>query len=275
MTLDNKKDIEFEVLIATMNRTSLDFLSQMFVNNNIKDFSILVVNQTQNLQELTSNQSNIRVINSSEKGISNSRNLAIKHAKGKVVLFADDDVVYEKDLNHIILEAHKRYKEAAIVSFELVNFDGVFFRDYKNESLHNRSTIGQVNSVVISVKLNKIKSLVFDTNFGLGANFEIGEENLYLHEALEKGLELRFVPEIILKHPNFSSGKDDANNKLIFARGAYCYKKYGVIGYLKITHYIYLVFRKGEISLSEFIPKLEHGFKGIKAYKKLKPQIND
>ncbi|WP_375238707.1 glycosyltransferase family 2 protein [Aurantibacter sp.] len=277
MTLDNKKDIEFEVLIATMNRTSLDFLEQMFINNSVQDFSILVINQTNKEYQLISNKSNIRVINSYEKGISNSRNLAIKHAKGKVVLFADDDVVYENNFKSIILKAHKNYVNAAIISFKFIDFDGNLFRDYKKEieHKHTSSTIGQINSVVISAKLEKIKFLFFDVNFGLGANFEIGEENLFLQDALNKGLDIRFVPKVILKHPIFSSGKDDANNKLIFARGAYCYKKYGGIGYLKITHYIYLVFIKGKISLSEFIPKLKQGFKGIKAYKELKSQIND
>ena len=275
MQLDNKKDIEFEVLIATMNRTSLDFLNSMFSNAKLEDYNILIINQCQNKLQLVSNKSNIRVVNSLDKGISNSRNLALKHAVGNVVLFADDDVVYQKNFDKVILNAHKKYLEADIITFQLTDFEGNYFRKYSTNVKHNKKSIGQVNSVVISSKLEKIKNLSFDTNFGLGAAFETGEENLYLQKALNKGLDLIFVPKVILKHPVYSSGKDDANNKLIYARGAYCYKKYGTIGYLKITHYIYLVFKKGEISILEFIPKLLQGFKGIKAYKELKNQIND
>ena len=108
MQLDNKKDIEFEVLIATMNRTSLYFLNPMFANNVLENYSILIVNQSHENTQLFSNQPNIRVINSSDKGISNSRNLAVKNAFGKIVLFADDDVVYQENFQKTIIESHRR-----------------------------------------------------------------------------------------------------------------------------------------------------------------------
>ena len=61
------KSRELEILIATMNKTSLDFLSSMFSSQDYSNFTILIVNQTTKDKLLVSDHANIRVINSFEK----------------------------------------------------------------------------------------------------------------------------------------------------------------------------------------------------------------
>ena len=94
MNLQHNSYNSLEVLIATQNRTSLDFLLKMFPDHNFKDFKILIVNQTIKGQDLTSNSDAIRVINSYEKGLSKSRNLALQNASCNIALISDDDVIY-------------------------------------------------------------------------------------------------------------------------------------------------------------------------------------
>ena len=45
----NNKNISLEILISTKDRDNLDFLNNIFVNNNAHSNPILIVNQTQNL----------------------------------------------------------------------------------------------------------------------------------------------------------------------------------------------------------------------------------
>ena len=71
------KEADIEILISTMNRDSLDFLIPMFSYSHFSNFSILIINQTQSERILTSAYSNVRVINSFEKGLSKRRNLAL------------------------------------------------------------------------------------------------------------------------------------------------------------------------------------------------------
>ena len=98
--------IDFEILISTQSQTSLDFLVPMFKNQNYKDFNLLIVNQNFGSVDLVSEYKNIRVFNSPEKGLAKSRNIAIKNALGTVCLFADDDVVYEKDFKEKVDQKH-------------------------------------------------------------------------------------------------------------------------------------------------------------------------
>ena len=84
-----KKERSLEILLSTMQRTSLSFLSEMFPENNFLDYNILIVNQTSRDKILTSNYTNIRVINSFKKGLPQSRNLAIENAEKEICLIAD------------------------------------------------------------------------------------------------------------------------------------------------------------------------------------------
>jgi hypothetical protein len=63
-----------------MNRNSLDFLIPMFPSRKFFEFNILIVNQTTENQLLNSEFPTVRIINSFEKGLSKSRNLALKNA---------------------------------------------------------------------------------------------------------------------------------------------------------------------------------------------------
>ena len=92
-----KNSPKLEILMSTMNKTSLSFLEPIFPNHNLEDLNILVVNQTQVGKELNSDLENIRVFNSYEKGLSKSRNLAIQNALGEICLIADDDTEYLPD----------------------------------------------------------------------------------------------------------------------------------------------------------------------------------
>ena len=113
-----------------MNRNTLDFLIPMFPFCHFSDLSILIVNQTEEKKLLVSDFPSIRVINSFEKGLSKSRNLALKNAIGKIVLIADDDVVYKKDFDTKIVQAHNRYNNKAAISFCIEKPNGLLYKKY-------------------------------------------------------------------------------------------------------------------------------------------------
>ena len=75
----------------------------MFANNTLEDYRILIINQTTKDNLLESELTNVRVINSFEKGLSKSRNLAIRNAMGDICLIADDDITYKKGFKKDII----------------------------------------------------------------------------------------------------------------------------------------------------------------------------
>ncbi|WP_028283650.1 glycosyltransferase family A protein [Olleya marilimosa] len=266
-----KKDVKLELLISTMFQTSLDFLSNMFPNSSSQNYNILIINQTDQSHLLKSTVDNIRVINSFEKGLAKSRNMAINNTIGQLCLIVDDDVKFKPDFDKIILEAYNKNPNAAIITFKMEDFDGNLFKNYPLVKFHNLESIKEVNSVVITfnTKLIKQNRLLFNVNFGLGSTFETADEYIFMREALKLKMQTIFEPKVILSHPFFSSGKDSGNDKLVYARSALYYKYSGVLGYLKLCKYLYIVHKQGAIKTNQIIKKFKVGLKGIDTYKNL------
>lgn len=272
----NKKE-SLEILLSTMNRTSLSFLEQIFPKGDYFKYDILIINQTDPDHLLESNYHNIRVINAFEKGLTNSRNLAIKNAKGRVCLIADDDVNYMKGFKDIILKAFHKYTDAGIITFQMVDDQGTLFRSYPNIIEHDKKTISTANSVVIAFKKDEVvnKNVRFDPFFGLGSTFGTANEYVFLRNALSAGLRLYFEPQIILSHDKISSGQDAGSDKLVFARSALFYKYSGGLAYLRLCKHLFKLYRLERIEFIELGHKLKVGFQGIKEYKRLLRQASE
>ena len=153
----------------------------------------------------------------------------------------------------------------------MVDESGKHFKKYQNIIKHNYRSIRSVNSVVIAFKRESIikNNIQFDALFGLGANFETGEEYIFLRNCIQKNLTLLFYPKIILQHKSISSGKLAFKDKNIFASAAIFYKFYGYLSYLKLVHHIYLLKKKNMITWKQVFNKFMVGLDGIKKFKSL------
>ena len=267
----NNKNISLEILISTKDRDNLDFLNNIFVNNNAHSNPILIINQTQNLNFSCPHSDNINLINVNEIGLSKSRNLAIENAKADICLLADDDIVYENNFESIILNAFNLNPCADIITFKMNDFKGNSFKEYPIIKKHNKKSLSFVNSVVIAFRRNSIISnkVFFDENFGLGSTFQTADEYVFLRNALNLNLNIVFHNEVILSHPVDSSGKYVASDRILFAKGALFYKYYNILSLLKLIHYLYLMFKFKYISLGQVINKYLIGVKGIIKYIKV------
>jgi len=261
------KSKELEILIATMNRTSLDFLSKMFLRLNYLDFNVLIVNQTSENNLLKSEHSNIRVINSFDKGLSKNRNIAIRNANKPICLLVDDDVVFIEGFEKSILKAHSEYLYP-IITFQTLTTDNELYWDYPHTPrLHNEFISEKTLSIEITFKKDKLRDLYFDELFGLGAKFEDGENYVFLTEAKKKGIELWFVNKTISIHKPNSSSDEVASDRLLYAKSATHFYKYGFLAYFWVFKFVFFIYRKRHISFKDIANKLKIGFKGIRDYK--------
>ncbi|WP_343763009.1 glycosyltransferase family A protein [Gangjinia marincola] len=268
----SNKSLSLEILIATMNRDSLDFLDDMFPHHSLDQLNLLIVNQTTPEIHLTSSRDNIRVINSLEKGLSKSRNLALIHAKGDVVLFADDDLSYVKDFKTIVLESYKNNPKTAFVTFKHKTFKGEFIKTYPTHNRkHTLTTIESISSREISCRLDRIKKqdLLFNEYFGLGSTFETGEEYLFVCNLVQKGYQGYFCNKVIVLHPAHSSGMEMGSDRVVYGKSALKYLRYKDWTYFWILKYVFFLVRNKYIKVNEFRPKLTIGMKGIKDVKNI------
>lgn len=262
---------DFEILVATKNRSSLDFLEVMFPFEHFSSFNILIINQSQN-SRCTSNFTSVRVINSQEIGLSKSRNLAIKNASKKICLIADDDVVYFPDFDTEIITTFNQNPKASIITFNHQRIGKTEpHHKSKRGCSHSQKTIENVCSIEIAFQVKDVKdnTISFDENFGLGSYFETAEEYLFLRDAIKLSLTLLFCPIVIVSHPLLSSGENQGDDKILLARAALFYKTKTNLAYIWLLKYVFFLSRNNYINWDECISKYKMGLLGIKKYKKL------
>lgn len=272
MPEDTYKTSDLEILVATMHRTSLDFLHGMFSETPVGDFKILIINQTDENSLLNSENKNIRVINSFEKGLSKSRNLAINNAVGPICLNVDDDVVFIKGFDEIIVDAFNEYKNP-IITFQTLTTEGKDYWKYPKKAMpHNRFVTQKTLSIEIAFLVEELKSknLFFDERFGLGAQFEDAENFVFLSDAKKKRMMPFFIPKYITKHPPLSSSDAVETDRLLYAKAAIKAYAYGNLSYLWVLKFVSFIVRKKYIPFSEIPRKIKIGFKSIADYKKTK-----
>lgn len=264
--------MKFEILLSTMFQTDLGFLDQIFCNNTINDYNILIINQTTESKILQSNATNIRVINSFERGTSASRNLGIKNAKGEICLFADDDTIFKPNFKNTILNSFEKHPDAYMVTFEAVDKNNNPHLNYCISGLHNKKTLRTIHMIVMAVKPKLLleKNILFNEYFSLGGKFSGATEYVFLRNALYQNLKSYHQKKVIVEHHELSSGKQASSDRVIHTRSAR--KNHftnSLFAKLWLIKYIFYLVRKKLITTKEIFSKFKIGIKGINEYNDL------
>lgn len=182
---------KIQVAISTQNLTNDEVVNTLISNMNVKT-DYIIINQT-NKENI--NIKNKKVITKAEKGLSKSRNTAIEKSTENIILLADDDIIYENNYEKIVKDAWNKYKEADIICF--------YIRSKNNKRKIKRMKSGKVGyikamrivSMEISFKKTSIEkaNLKFQEDYGAGAKYNRGEEQIFLYDAIRKGLKVIFV----------------------------------------------------------------------------------
>lgn len=266
------KKVDLEILVATMNRSDLDFLIPMFPFAHFSEFNILVVNQTDENALIDSHFSNVRVLNSFEKGLSKSRNLALKNTIGEIALIADDDAVFLPDFQQKIIGEHKKNEDFSIICFQTLTTKNKPYSNYSVKAFRMKEkNFLYVLSIELTFKTKDLheKNIIFNEHFGLGAQFQDAESLFFLRRANYNQAKVLFCPENIVIHEEYSSSDDVVSDRLLYARMAGFYKKHQFGAYYFLLKYVFYLYRKRLISFLEVFSKLSIGNKGIKDYKTL------
>lgn len=263
-----KSDIQ--ILIATMNRNDFDFLTTMFVFSDFSDFNLLIINQTSPEKQLLSNYENVKVINSFESGLSKSRNLAIEHATKSLLILTDDDVVFQSDFSIHVLNTFNSYNKHDGFRFQFLNGKGNLAKKYPHhfEEKLSQFEILNTSSVELVFKSESIKrfSLKFDENFGLGTPFSMGEEAIFVADAIKLGLNIGFIPAVLVAHAHLSTGHKTAISKQYFIHSAVFYRIYDKMYLFWIALKLFFDLKHRKVRFREIFEMFKQALKGKQAY---------
>ena len=192
------KELRLCVLISCMHQMDRSIIERTHVQTDV-----VVVNQcdADSVEDFCFTNKNGReckckFICTTERGLSRSRNMAIRNCEGDICLICDDDEELADGYEQIILRAYGQKADVDVMTFAFDRTDKGY------SSRPGRLTfksIMQTSSVEITFKKDSVKGydIWFDERMGSGTGNGAGEENKFLMDCKRAGLKMYYTPECI------------------------------------------------------------------------------
>lgn len=175
-------------------------------------------------------------------GLSKSRNIAISKATGDYLLLCDDDCRYPENAAAEIVVAMAKYTDWDIITFQMADFvTGDLYRQYPlKPTKHTLRSLTRVGSIEVVLRKCVSKGItLFDERIGLGTPYITGAENVMLVDAYKRGIVAGYFPQIIVAHPEDSSGRGSGFNpskldQLVLSKAVAFRRMFGLWGVLLV-----------------------------------------
>lgn len=187
-----------EVLISTMHQNNYELLKRM----NIQTQAVVINQCDRDSVEQFSHEGNIIVwVNTTQRGLSKSRNMALSYAKGDICLLADDDIVYVDGYEKHLIDAYCSQPKADIVAFNAYANEDGRARTYSSIQKRRESPAHKYyGSVRLSFRRTRVLKIgvLFNTFLGAGAQYGSGEESLFLRQCRKNGMRVYEEPSFLV-----------------------------------------------------------------------------
>lgn len=211
--------MRLQMLISGMN------LDTTHVAENMKlEADAIVINQTDSFgfEEYQYNNRNIRVYSFIEKGVGLSRNNALLRADGDIVLFSDEDIVYNEGYAKAVLDAFEANPDIDMIFF---NFDVA--EDRQTYHIEKKGRIRSYNcgryptySLAVRREVLHKKGITFSLLFGGGAKYSNGEDSLFIKQCIKSGMKALALPVTLGREvPRPSTWFNGCTDKFFYDRG--------------------------------------------------------
>lgn len=181
-----------------------------------------------------------KFISTTERGLSRSRNMALKNADSDICLLCDDDEVLEDDYNEIILNAFIENPEIDICAFRLI-YSRKVFSDVS--CVVKRFSSARICSAQIAFRRIRVlkTDILFDERLGSGSGNGAGEENKFLFQLISYGLQMMYYPFLIAEvKDGYSQWFNGYTDKYFIDKGWVSRKIYGTVyGYLYLWYHLF------------------------------------
>lgn len=151
------------------------------------------------------------------RGVTRSRNAAINTQSSGILLFADDDQTFNEDSFSHLRRLFLSSPELDFTCAQLHDANCKPFKKYsKNMSRATRLNTAKVGAPELAIRIDRFRKfgVTFDTNFGTGSLLWLGDEFIFLCDAMRSGLKGRHINLVVGSHPQDSAGHQ--NNESSF-----------------------------------------------------------
>lgn len=253
--------MKLQVLVAAVNE-NVEMLAEKM---NLESEAV-IVNQCDHFayQEYLHRDKLIRCFSMAERGVGLSRNTALMRAEGEICLFSDEDIVLSSGYEKTVLEAFETNPDADLITFN-------FKVDPSRATYYNQTkrrirwyNYGRYPTYAVAARLEALRraNVSFSLLFGGGARYSNGEDSLFLHDCLKKGLHLYAetaqIGEEIYRESTWFKGY---NAKFFKDRGVLYHDLYGVLAPLFSLRFLLRLKDLGELSQREAYSLMKQGIR--------------
>lgn len=182
-------DSRVEVLLATMGRHDMGIAAQMNVQT-----PMVIANQCGAYGYEEDAARGLRMVSTATRGVGINRNIGLMHARGEILLFADDDMVYADGYEKLMLDAYEQLPDADVIIFSI---DMIRGGKHLNTYLNRTRRISAAGALkygtyCVSVRRRSLEkaNLKFTALFGGGAIYSSGEDSLFLMDCFRAGFKV-------------------------------------------------------------------------------------
>lgn len=221
--------MSLQLIIAAVEQNTEKLLQQMAV-----DSDAVLVNQCgyDSRREMDWNGHTIKVVEISSRGVGINRNTGVIHSSADILLFADQDMIYEKGYATAIEKEFAMHPEADMILFNIqVGEERKTYENLNWKRVHwyNCGRYGAVSFAIRREKLLESR-VMFSQLFGGGAKYSAGEDSLFLKDLMDRGIRVYASPTLIGREEEGDStwfkGYDE---KFFFDRGVLYKQLYGIM----------------------------------------------
>jgi glycosyltransferase involved in cell wall biosynthesis len=230
--------MRFEVLVATMNQIDESLYKKMNLQ-----MDAVIANQCDrnDYKEYSINGNKIKIISTTGRGVGKNRNIALLNATADIILFADDDMVYEDKYQKGVISAFESLPDADIILFNIEKTikekNDYIIKSIDRVRIYNFLRYGTLRIACRRDGILKA-NLWFSLLFGGGAQYSSGEDSLFLREALRKGLKIYKYPfKIAITSNDTSTWFKGFNKKYFKDKGVFLANAFPFLKYLMCIYY--------------------------------------
>jgi GT2 family glycosyltransferase len=248
--------------IALAIQNGKDLIETIIVDNGSTDDTRLIAQKW-----AASFPAPVQVLSENRPGLAIARNTAIRHARGSLIVFTDDDCELSSDYFNKLSSNYSR-DDVPIIrggAVERGNLEDIEFTTKRDPNPSRLLDITNVGGFVLGCNMIVPREALvrlgpFDERFGAGAIFRSGEDTDLICRAYLAGVPVEYVPDMVVFHYHGRRASTDVR-KLYFG---YCigngaiYAKYGFAS-MRLLRHFYWDSRNAVLELfggSQFQPDL-------------------
>jgi glycosyltransferase involved in cell wall biosynthesis len=214
-----------------------------------REFIVLVQNPNEESYVFDTPQT--KLVELKSRGVAKSRNAALKYASGKYLIFGDDDITFDEAGLDALINYFEANPNCAIILAQTSDETGALRKSYPSKP-HKLSKYNSAKAATyeMMVRVDAVRGagVTFDENFGAGAENYLGDEYIFIADALNKGLKGDFLPVRVAIHPKESSGSTWGTPRDLSARATVFSRVFGIAAPIFRALFL-LKSRKGRVGL--------------------------